>query len=306
MVDVSVIICTYNRSQSLAKTLASLERMTGLETIDWEAIVVDNNSKDDTRQVVGRFVAAPGSRFRYVFEKEQGLSHARNRGIREASGAVIAFTDDDVILDPYWLANMYKEFENDGVACVGGKILPVWETPRPGWLRGELLNFLALQDLGEERILLEHHRIWGANLGIRTSMFRKYGGFDTGLGRTEEKLYAGEETKFIRMLLERGETVLYSPYVLVHHCIPGFRMKKTYFRKWLYHNGEMKGKQMGDYRKRNIYGIPLYAVRDTVRYFLKYLWSQIASPGTAFQDQLTLMHSFGFIGGRIRYRRETK
>jgi glycosyltransferase involved in cell wall biosynthesis len=302
MIRISVIICTYNRSESLKKTLSSLGGLSGLDSIDWELLVVDNNSSDGTREVVEEFISASGRNCRYLFEKKQGLSQARNRGIREAEGEVIAFTDDDVLLDPKWLTNLAEEFENDGVACVGGKILPSWEKPRPGWLEGDLLNILALLDLGEEKIRLSEPVIWGANLAIRSSMFRQYGGFDTNLGRTEGKLYAGEETKFIRMLLEKGETVLYCPSILVHHCIPEFRMKKSYFRKWSFDKGELKGKMMGDYQQKNLIGIPHHVLYETVQSSWKYLWRQVASPRLAFHEQLVLVHCLGFIAGRLRYR----
>jgi glycosyltransferase involved in cell wall biosynthesis len=106
MMNASVIICTYNRSGSLERTLASLARMELRDSADWELLVVDNNSKDDTRVVVDGFTRASGVNCRYIFEKEQGLSHARNRGIREAKGEIIAFTDDDVLLDRHWLKNI--------------------------------------------------------------------------------------------------------------------------------------------------------------------------------------------------------
>jgi len=302
MLNASVIICTYNRSGSLKRTLASLARMEGRDSADWELLVVDNNSKDDTRVVVDGFIRASGVNCRYLFEKEQGLSHARNRGIREAKGEIIAFTDDDVLLDRHWLRNISLEFENGGAACVGGKILPVWERSCPAWLKGDLLNILALQDLGENKIKLANPVIWGANLSFHSSMFRKYGVFDTKLGHTDGKLYGGEETKFVRLLLDKGENVLYCPNVLVHHCIPDSRVKKSYFRKWFYDKGELRALQMGEYRLRNIRGIPLYVIREAGGDLTRYLGKQFTSPRSAFREQLKMIHTLGMIAGRYKYR----
>jgi glycosyltransferase involved in cell wall biosynthesis len=94
----------------------------------WEVILVDNNSDDDTRLVFEEFEKHYESKIRYIFEEKRGISHARNRGIKAARGEIIAFTDDDVIVDNYWIQNIEKAFkEHNDVACVGGKILPVWE-----------------------------------------------------------------------------------------------------------------------------------------------------------------------------------
>jgi len=298
----SVVVCTFNRCDSLKMTLSGLKKMRFDEDTKWEVIIVDNNSTDSTRTVVMEFQSGFPCELRYVFEKEQGLSHARNRGIQEAHGEIIAFTDDDVVVDRNWLKNISLEFKNESVACIGGKILPVWESPCPAWLKGDLLNILALQDLGEKKIKLANPVIWGANLSFHNSMFRKYGVFDTKLGNMEGKLYGGEETKFVRLLLEKGENVLYCPNVLVHHCIPDSRVKKSYFRKWSYDKGELAAIQMGEYRLRNIWGIPLYVIRSLVGDFIRYLWKQISSPQLAFQEQLIFIHQIGLLMGRWKYR----
>jgi hypothetical protein len=133
-------------------------------------------------------------------------------------------------------------------------------------------------------------------------MFQKYGVFDPTLGNIGGKFYGGEETKFIQLLIEKGEIVIYCPNVLVHHCIPGFRMKKSYFRKWIYDKGELKAIQMGEYRSRNIRGIPLYLIREAGGDFIRYLGKQVSSPPSAFHEQLILIHKVGMMLGRWKYR----
>lgn len=299
---ISVIICTYNRSRSLAKTLDSFRKLLPPAEGEWEMVLVDNNSRDDTGEVVRDFARTSGIRCRYVFEKKQGLSNARNRGIAEAGGEILAFTDDDVIVDRHWLREIEKEFRSGEVACVGGRILPIWEHPKPDWLAGDLLHFLALLDLGDQRKPLPEPVIWGANLSVRAGAFRKYGLFDPMLGNIEGKLYGGEETRVVKRLLDHGEKVYYCPDILVHHCIPAFRMKKSYFRKWVFDKGELKALQMGDYRFRNVRGIPLYMVREAAEEFFRYLWRQVSAPGSAFADQLILIQRVGMLAGRWKYR----
>src|SRR5579863_10079992 len=103
--DISVILCTYNRCDDLTQALAGLAASRMPQSVDWEVLVVDNNSKDRTRSVVEEF-SSVYPRFRYLFEGQQGLSNARNAGIAAARGRVLAFTDDDVIIDPGWLLNL--------------------------------------------------------------------------------------------------------------------------------------------------------------------------------------------------------
>jgi len=300
--QVSVIICTYNRAGSMGRVLDSFRRIVVPEGTRWELLLVDNNSKDHTKEVINDFVAHSGVPARYLFEEKQGLSNARNRGILAAQGEIIAFTDDDVSVDPNWLANILREFERTDASCVGGKILPVWEKHPPGWLRGDLRAALALLDLGNDRFRLDAPTIWGANLIVRTSMFRKYGLFDLGLGHNEGKLYGGEETKFLSRLLEGGEQVYYCPEILVHHYIPASRTRKAYFRKWFFDKGELTANQLGAYPHRNLMGIPFYIIASTVKEFLRYIGDQAIFASTAFRKQLLVVYYMGLIRGRLKYR----
>ena len=106
MLSVSVIVCTYNRSSVLADTLESFLHLRVPEGVGWELLVVDNNSKDQTREVVEGF--AGRLPLRYLFEPRQGKTCALNLALKEAKGDLLLFTDDDVRLDPGWLASFVE------------------------------------------------------------------------------------------------------------------------------------------------------------------------------------------------------
>lgn len=132
---ISVILCTYNRAQSLVNALESVATQTLPESVEWEVLVVDNNSRDQTRDVVEDFCRRHTPRFRYVFEPNQGLCYARNSGVREARGDVLAFVDDDVTVEPGWLDNLTAPLRNGEWAGSGGMTLPPEIfTPLVGWL----------------------------------------------------------------------------------------------------------------------------------------------------------------------------
>ena len=119
---ISVVVCTCNRAESLQRTLYSLHAMTMPASAEWEVVVVDNNSGDRTRDVVMDFARNAKMPARYLFEGRRGLSWARNAGVRNSRGDVIAFTDDDCLVDSQWLERIDAEFRADALlAVVGGE-----------------------------------------------------------------------------------------------------------------------------------------------------------------------------------------
>jgi glycosyltransferase involved in cell wall biosynthesis len=120
---ISVIVCTHNRAQHLEQTLKSLQEMAVPVSLPWELIIVDNNSSDNTKRVIGGFISKYDLNVRYAIENQRGLSHARNTGMQEASGNIIAFTDDDCIVDQHWITSISKEFQTgEAIAGVGGRV----------------------------------------------------------------------------------------------------------------------------------------------------------------------------------------
>lgn len=302
-IEVSVIICTYNRSESLKRTLKSVGEMEVSDELNWELIIVDNNSNDNTRAIVTDFIGKSGLVCKYVFEQMQGLSFAKNAGISNACGNIIAFTDDDVLVGKNWLSNIAKAFQRTGISCIGGKILPIWERQKPEWLREDLYGCLGILDLGEEETRLQNPTIWGANIAIKAELFERYGQFDPGYGVRGNKLYGGEETDLVSRLIVNGETVYYIPDVVIYHHIQGDHLKKAFFRKWRYDKGEQKAINLGYYPERNILGIPLYIIRQTIAELANYLYKLITNPTTSFYQQLVFLHYIGFIVGRVKFMR---
>jgi GT2 family glycosyltransferase len=295
-VDISVVVCTYNRVESMIKTLESIREVAVPEQLSWELIVVDNNSGDGTKAVIDDFARRSGLAVVYAFEGMQGIRHARNRGVREAKGDVIAFTDDDVLVDKLWLEHIMRSFRDTEAVAVGGRILPLWEKSPPKWLRKEMYGCLALLDYGDERLRITEPKLWTANLAVKASIFRRYGGFDCA-----SKSSRGEDVELIETLLRNGENIYYCPDMLVHHCIPEARMKKSYFRRWTYGYGEYKALRMKALGTPGTSGrLPLFAVRNLVKSFCIYLYVQLASPRGAFRKQLGLISNIGFVGGWMK------
>jgi glycosyltransferase involved in cell wall biosynthesis len=255
---ISVILCTYNRAQSLIKALESVAAQTLPESVEWEVLVVDNNSRDQTRDVVEDFCRLHAPRFRCVFEANQGLNYARNSGVREARGDVLAFVDDDVTVEPGWLDNLTAPLRKGEWAGSGGMTLPLGTFTPPRWLAPDgpynMLGVLcAYFNLGDEPCELEEPP-YGTNMAFRKPMFEKYGAFRTDLDRCGHDTMSNGDTEFGRRLMKAGERLRYEPSAVVWHPVPEARITKEYFLKWWFDYGRGIVREWG--RKPAVLGIP--------------------------------------------------
>ena len=226
-IRVSAVVCTYENQSSLVNTLESL-LLQSLPPDQYEVVIVDNNSGDQTAAV-----AACYPEFRYILEKEVGLSHARNRGIREARGDIVAFIDDDAEADPDWLKSLLEIYDRNPKAwAVGGKVVPIWDAPRPEWLTERYHRSLSLVDWGDQIRPLEWpDRIIGTNCSFRKKAFREIGRFDPKLGRMGDLMLGNEDTEIQERIHRLGHQVVYHPGAVVHHHVPASRMTREYFQK---------------------------------------------------------------------------
>ncbi len=247
----TVILCTFNRCRSLPKALESLAVSEVPEEIGWEILVVDNNSSDQTREVVEDFSRRYPGRFRYIFEPHPGKSFALNRGIEEAKGEVLTFTDDDVSVEPMWLQNLTASLNDGEWAGAGGQTVLAHPFSPPNWLTlagpDNLGYVLApLFDLGPQECELREAP-YGANMAFRKTMFEKHGLFRTDLGPRPGDEIREEDTEFGRRLLVAGDRMRYEPSAIVYHPIPEERVRKSYFLARFFDTGRaiLRGSETG-------------------------------------------------------------
>ena len=208
---ISVIICTCNGSERLKVALESLRNMEVASDIQWELLVVDNNSSDDTSEVIQNFARTSGLDVKYLFEGNQGLSHARNRGLMNASGEIIAFTDDDCIVDKSWITSILKEFTSDkALSGLGGRVELYNKNDRPVTIR----TF-------RDRVLFSSpnqlfNLLPGCNMGFVREVFDDVGMFDPNFG-AGTKIASAEDSDFFYRAYRKGFKMIYSPDVLVYH-----------------------------------------------------------------------------------------
>ena len=294
---VSVIICTYNRCELLAKALDSVAASVLPASFVWEVLVVDNNSTDQTRDVVEGFCRQYPGRFRYVLEPRQGVSYARNTGVRESRGEVVAYMDDDVIVGPEWLKNLVSALHNGEWAGCGGRILPVWTASPPSWLPVKEpygLAPLAVFDLGSEGGPLSEPP-FGTNMAFKRKVFEQYGRFRTDLGRCANSLRSNEDTEFGRRLIAGGEPLKYVPSAVVYHPVPAERLEKRYFLKFWFDKSRSDILEFGipNDSKWRVAGIPLHQLFRFARWTAQ--WIITLNSAKRFSCKLNVWKSAGVI-----------
>ncbi len=294
--NITVILCTYNRCQSLVKALSSVALSRLPESVAWEVLVVDNNSHDQTRDVVADFCGRYPGRFRYLFESRPGKSYALNSGIAEAQGDVLAFMDDDVIVEPMWLQKLTAGLlKGKWVGC-GGRILPESRYTCPRWLPEgrDAFGPLAAFDLGLEAGRLEEAP-FGTNMAFQKALFAKYGGFRTDLGPRPGSEIRSEDTELGNRLLAAGEQLWYEPSAIVYHDVHQNRLRKHYFLAWWFDKARADIQAFG--RPANtklvLAGIPLRSFRRLAVWTAR--WMLAVGPSRRFSNKLRVWSVAGQI-----------
>lgn len=257
---ISVIICTYNRDKYIYNVLNSLAENT-LPHDRYEIVLVDNNCTDNTRGECDRFVQDhPDVQFRYFVETNQGLSHARNRGIKESAGDTLVYVDDDALVNNGYL-KAYADFfeQHPDIDAAGGPIIPKYETEEPAWMNHFTKSLITgYKYLGDSiREFPKNDFPGGGNAAYHASVFEKVGLFNVELGRKGDSLVGAEEKDIFDKMTSQGMRFFYIPDAILYHLIPEKKLTKDYFDRLTYSIGKserMRTKRIGlaKYAKRLI------------------------------------------------------
>ncbi|MDB5697217.1 MAG: putative glycosyltransferase [Alphaproteobacteria bacterium] len=242
MVAVSVVVCTRDRPRQLGRMLQSAAALSVPAGLDWEMLIVDNGSPGQTAAVVESFAGVLP--IRRVAEPVPGISRARNRGSDEARGRYICWTDDDVLLDPHWLAAYLEAFRRHPDATLfGGTIRPELVEPTPDWCRRgrhqwPLSAMFVERDPGADRPILLHDQTpWGANFAVRADEQRRLR-YDVALGVAPGRSRTGEECDLIYRLLKGGAIGWWVAGAMVRHIIEPERQRRGFLLRYFRQAGE--------------------------------------------------------------------
>lgn len=228
----SVIICTYNREKYIGNLLESIAK-NDFNKADYEIVLVDNNCTDNTKAICDKFASThPDINFNYVVETEQGLSAARNKGIREAKGELLVYVDDDALVDTWYLQTIVEYMSNHtNIMACGGPIIPLYETEEPEWMSSYTKALLTgWMDYGDDIRLYPNGKYpGGGNSAYRAEVFQKVGSFNTELGRKGNNLMGAEEKDIFDKMVAQGMRFIYLPKMILHHIIPQKKLEQDYF-----------------------------------------------------------------------------
>ncbi|HEX8649705.1 MAG TPA: glycosyltransferase [Pyrinomonadaceae bacterium] len=299
--DITVIIATYNRAEMLADALESvLAQDAG--GLSFELIVVDNNSPDNTRQVVESYIARGHKNLRYLFEGQQGVAHARNKALAHARAPIIAFTDDDVRVAPDWVRTIKRALdEHPEVDCVGGKVLPLWRKEPPTWLTNKHWSPLALVDYGEK--IIYTNTDWPlclvtANLAFRREVFDRIGLFEHTCQRVKDGIGSTEDHELQIRFWNTGSQGLYDPRLVVHADVQPERMTKAYHRRWHTGHGRFSSlMRLKDYEaaRARLFGVSSNLYKQAFLDSLSWLKFMLTGNSRmAFRTEIKLRFFLGF------------
>lgn len=263
----SVILCTYNNAESLSITLKQLIQCEVSDWTDVEVLVIDNNSPDNTAEVVKALSDSTEVPLKYCFEEKQGLSNARNLGLEMARGGYLLFTDDDADIPVNWLSRYLQEIQSTKADCLFSKIKVNWDRTPPWWYDQRYDPFFVQLNYGDSPLEITdiHHEFFGKNFCCKKSALTSMGGFDERLGRSGTSLAAGEETIIYRRLIAQRAHVVYFPDATVGHRLkPAEYTTENIEKKFV--DGAISSLRISQYfSKKRILGRPIYPLKMAIK-----------------------------------------
>lgn len=233
----SVVICTYNRGKYLPMVLDSL-KIQQYPTDSFEIVLINNNSTDNTESITKTYQQEnPQIPLHYIVEYNQGISHARNRGVTSSKGEIIVFIDDDETVEPNFLKEInqfFSQYPDAGISS--GPVIPVYKTKQPKWLSHFTMRLVTgAYDKGKQIKILSPKDYPGTGHAcFRKELFLKYGAFDISLGRKGNSLMGAEDKDFFLRLMNGGEKCYYLPAAKIYHHIPDSKLTEEHFKKLTY------------------------------------------------------------------------
>jgi glycosyltransferase involved in cell wall biosynthesis len=296
--NVSVAICTWNRATLLRQTLNSMLSLRIPSGVTWELVVIDNNSADGTQGVLVDY--AGNLPLRRFFEPVPGQTIARNRAINEVRGDLIIWTDDDVLVDPGWLAAYVDAADRFPTAAFfGGPIIPVFEGEPPRWLQRTypaIKSAYAARDLGNEPgPLTEGNFPFGANMAARTHAQRRYL-FDPSLGLSPGRSLRGDESAVFRAMVGDGLEGRWVRDAKVQHFIPRERQTLRYLRAFYRGMGQLYARKGVQVEGAHLFGSPRWAWRSAVEHeVLFWLKRYLQRPESWMENLIHANQSWGVV-----------
>jgi glycosyltransferase involved in cell wall biosynthesis len=296
---ISVIICTRDRTENLGRCL---ESFSNVQFHQFEIIVVDNApSNDDSLHLASKFPV------RYVREDRPGLDWARNRGIAEARFDIVAFTDDDAMVDRHWLQTIANAFSDSEVMAVTGFVAPselatiaqhVFEDAYGGMGHGFRRKVIKKNQLNKRQLLWASGFGVGANMAFRKSVFEATGKFDIALD-VGTPSHGGGDIEMFHRLVMKGYKLVYDPKVMIWHT---HRREMKALQKQVFDNGRSLGCYLLTCLHNRSAGFGTVFTFLVIDWLKNWIIRNFIHPPRGFKRSLSIRELFGMITSPLAYR----
>ncbi len=304
----TLAVCSYNRAKRLPRLVRALRALAS--PLDYDVLIINNNSSDNTLEVLDSLKSEPGVPLRVVTETQQGIPFARNRALDECMDrGYMLFMDDDELPHPGIIQAALDSLINKEAQCVGGKVINTFdEPPRPGWLVDELLGFLAETDYGDNGfwITSKDTPIWTANVAYNMQIFRDDASlrFDSRYNRGESGIGGGEDVIMFNDLLERNIKTYYNPDMVVTHQVEPWRLSRFYFLKLHFLAGRRKGTFELETFDKTVFGFPPFLARLFFSQLIKSAFYYLSFNKLKLRQAMNATHALGMILGYRQRKQE--
>jgi len=258
LLSITITSYTVDRLNDIFELLQSIQEQTYTNI---EVIFVTERSKE-LHEIVKSYARENAKTpMKVVFNDEPGLSAARNLGIKHASGDIIGFVDDDVVLSPDWAEAMVKTYDDNSIIGVTGPAFPLWENKSMSWFPEEFYWVISCTAwFDDDKKIKEVRNAWGHSMSFRKEAF-EFCLFADTFGRTEgahksgKRGPVGDDTEFSMNLRSKtGKAIVYNPRVRVRHKVYKYRLTPTFIRRQAYWQGYTKAMFKKLYRNKGVTG----------------------------------------------------
>ncbi len=298
---ITAAICSFNRAERLPALIASLRQQKC--RIPFNILVIDNNSTDNTQQILSELAQQPGPALRYVKETRQGIPFARNRAIDEClQQDFMFFMDDDELPVQGTLDAAIDALTNDNAECAGGRVENVFnDGKKPIWLTDDLLGFLAEIDHGDKPFWITNTStpVWTANVAYRMEIFRRNETlrFDSRYNRLGKGIGGGSDLVLFKECLSHNISIRYRPDMVVQHRVEDWRLTRKYFLKLHYLSGRRTARYEMLHSGRKLFGVPLFLFNQAIHQTFKWFKIILIDNSNSLRQGMNATHSYGMIVG---------
>ncbi|MBS3963222.1 MAG: glycosyltransferase family 2 protein [Methylomonas sp.] len=298
---ITFAFCTFNRANRLEKLVSAIRHQ--IHPWPFEILAINNNSQDNTLDVLAALSKLPGAPLRFVTETKQGIVAARNRAIEESIGSdILIFIDDDEVPLPGLIAGACDAILNDGADCVGGRVrVDFSQYKRPAWLGDDLLGFLAEVDYGDYPFWITTSKtpVWTANIAYDMTIFRHDPSlrFDKRYDRKGKSVGGGEDLAMFNLLLKEQFKIRYSPNMIVLHSVEDWKLSRRYFIKLHFKSGEVFGRNEMPRYSNTLLGYPRFLISQLLKHFAKALIITFKNNPGKIRQYMNVAHALGCLAG---------